>query len=366
MGSCVTLVILGAGCSLNSGYPLANSMFNCLSKFLECSCIGDSTVRLRECVIRTLDLVANLKKQSESVETLDTLARLIHEGKAGGATMTERSRDVVSAKIAVTALFLSLERAAIKKQLPGYRQFLERVFGKKTTGGYKNALGTSNFRILTFNYDRLFELAFRDFFPDFDDTIALYCPDVLNSGLFLVDSENVHIETNKFSFLKLHGSAGLYGFSQSMNPSDKNSGVDHHHSIPDPKKPTIIGDDEFFLPNDPGYGIHAGKAKPVLITFPHEKDHLKEYPANLLPFKVYTPKIWGAAANFASQADEIHLIGYSCPGADAPALVSLFSAAKNTVRYRIQNPAPDEVRQRLYSMLPTNFSGDVFCDATPF
>jgi hypothetical protein len=121
-----------------------------------------------------------------------------------------------------------------------------------------------------------------------------------------------------------------------------------------------------FDPSSGSYGIHAGKPKPVLITFPHEKHHLKEYPANLLSFKVYTPKIWDAAANFASQADEIHLIGYSCPDADAPALRSLFSAAKNTARYRIQNPSPDEVCKRLHSMLPKEFLGEIVCNSTAF
>jgi hypothetical protein len=361
----ITLVILGAGCSFNSGYPVANGMFNCLQSFLDKDCSVDSIVKLRTSVKRTLELVEAFRKQGESVETLDTLARVIHQNGVG-TTMQERNLEVISAKSAVAALFMSLEQGAIEKGLPGYRQFLERVFGKASCGGYRSAIGRSHYRILSFNYDRLFELAFRNFFPDFDGTVALYCPDVLNSGLFLADSAQIKIDVDRFSFLKLHGSVGLYGFSQSMNPSDRSSLVDHNHSIPDPKMPPRINDEEFFLPNDRSYGIHAGKPKPVLITFPHEKEHLKEYPANLLPFKAYTPKIWEAATCFAKQAAEIHLIGYSCPKADTAALVSLFSAARRCTLYYIENPSPDEVCRNLREMLPGHFSGDVVCKITSF
>jgi len=360
-----TLVILGAGCSFNSGYPVARGMFDCLKNFMVSDCAVGSTVKLRASVKRTLELVDAFREQGESVDTLDTLARLIHE-KGVGKTMQERNREVISAKTAVAALFMSLERKAVEKGLPSYRQFLERVFGKAPRGGYRSALGASHYRILSFNYDRLFEMAFRIVFPDFDGTVALYCPDVLNSGLFLADSEHIEIDLDRFSFLKLHGSVGLYGFSQSMNPSDKNSRVDHNHSIPDPVMPPKISDDEFFLPNDRSYGIHAGKPKPVLITFPHEKDHLKAYPANLLPFKAYAPRIWEAATYFASQASEIHLIGYSCPKADAAALVSLFSAARRCTRFYIENPSPKEVCCSLREMLPAHFSGNVVCKVASF
>ncbi len=280
--------------------------------------------------------------------------------------MVEKNRLVSAAKISVAALFLSLECQAIQKGLHGYRQLLIRVFGDNPKIGFPKATELSRHRILTFNYDRLFELAFRQYFTDFDGTEALYCPTVLNSGLFLVDPKQIEINQNKFSFLKLHGSVGLYGFPTGTNPSNKNSTVEHNHSIPDPKAPTPITDDEFFLPNDPGYGIHAGKPKPVLITFPHEKDHLTQYPSNLLPFKHYTPKIWKAAHYFASQAEEIHIVGYSCPAADAKSLKELFAAAKKCRRYLIENPLPGDVVQRLHSLLPENFSGEVVCKIVSF
>lgn len=360
-----TLIILGAGCSLKSGYPLAKDMFPRLAEFRDSS-LGKDAVKLSELVTKTLDLVKRLRKQGESAETLDALARLLHEGKAGGNTMLERNRLVVDAKVSVAALFLFLEREAVRKKLPGYQKLLVRVFGNNPKIGFRKAIELSRHRVLTFNYDRLFELAFRQYFPDFDGTEALYCPTVLNSGLSLQEPEKLEIHRSKFSFLKLHGSAGFYGVSEETDPSKTETRIEHIHNIPDPKTTPPITDDEFFFLNGSADPIHSGKPKPVLITFPHEKDHLKQYTDNLFPFKNYTPAIWDAAHDFASQAQEIQILGYSCSNADAQALKSLFAAAKTCRRYLIENPSPGEVCQRLHSLLPKDFSGEVICKTISF
>jgi hypothetical protein len=117
--------------------------------------LGDDAKRLRALVEKTLALVNRLSAAGESVETLDTLARLLHEGKAGGDTMQERNHNVTDAKLAVTAYFLSLEKAAIQKGLPCYRSLLDRVFGTNSRW-YAKAVEDSQYCVLTFNYDRLF------------------------------------------------------------------------------------------------------------------------------------------------------------------------------------------------------------------
>lgn len=339
-------------------------MFTRLAEFR--SFLGTSAPKLQTLVSTTISLVEKLRAQGEFVDTLDTLARLIHEGKAGGKTKLEQLPPVTAAKISVVALFLFLERKAVQKGLPGYHQLLARIFSDTPKVGFHRAIALSRHRILTFNYDRLFELAFRQYFPDFDGTEALYCPAVLNSGLFLTTPEKLEIDTSKFSFLKLHGSAGLYGISTETNPSKKNILIEHIHDIPNPEIPPSITDAEFFYPNDPSDLTHSGKPKPVLITFPHEKDHLKQYTANLLPFRNYTPKIWDAAHVFASEAQEIQILGYSCSKADEKALKSLFAVAKSCRRYLIENPSPGDVCQRLHSLLPKDFSGEVVCKPISF
>lgn len=76
----------------------------------------------------------------------------------------------------------------------------------------------------------------------------------------------------------------------------------------------------------------------ALIVFPHEKDHLREYPNNRFSYRVYIPEIWAAARHFAAQAQRIEIIGYSCPEPDLPALRSLIEAAVNCERIVVRNP----------------------------
>ncbi|MGO8696345.1 MAG: SIR2 family protein [Limisphaerales bacterium] len=350
------LIILGAGCSVGSGYPIAAKMFEGLAHFGEG--LDDDAKRLRALVEKTLALVNQLRTNGESVETLDTLAKLLHDGKAGGDTMQERNHNVTDAKLAVSAYFLSLERVAIQKSIPGYRSLMDRVFGTNSRW-YTKAIQDSSYCVLTFNYDRLFELAFRQRFSDFDGTVALYSPAALNSGMRPVTPHQAEIEPDKFCFLKLHGSIDLYGFEEYGRP-------ELIQGIPDPAHPQPITDQEFFVPNEPGYGVHAGKGKPALIVFPNEKQHLEQYPGNLLAFREYLPAIWEAAHNAAHRAEEIQIIGNSCPAPDAEALRSLFAAATKCRRYVIENPHPEDVHERLKRLLPPTFTGEVICKSQRF
>src|SRR5437879_3430873 len=110
---------------------------------------------------------------------------------------------------------------------------------------------------------------------------------------------------------------------QGKMPTMRGTFQDDHdyHGIPDPMKAVPITDDEFIFDNR--HGIYSNSPKPSLIVFPHEKDHLKEYPGNILPFRFYIPEIWRAAREFMAKADEVWIIGYSVPEADWPPLEPL-------------------------------------------
>jgi hypothetical protein len=60
--------------------------------------------------------------------------------------------------------------------------------------------------VLTFNYDQAFEIAFLDRFKNADQYL-LYGQMALNSGLNL---NGIGFEPGAFSFLKLHGSVGMW------------------------------------------------------------------------------------------------------------------------------------------------------------
>jgi len=337
------LIILGAGCSV-SRYPLAKDMLTNLKGFGDT--LADNASRLRKLVGQTVDLFERLRAKGTSAQTLDDLARLVHNGQLAdnsvGTNHLQNNRLVEDAKLAVASLFLSREAEAMNDGLAGYRNLINRVFASQFGTDCRAALKNTPYRVLTFNYDRLFELAFRQYFH-YDGTEAFYGPTVLNSGLYQVLPQRVEVDLNRFSFLKLHGSVGIYSYEEA-------GGCDHIHQVPDLVQRTPITDEEFFVPA--GHGIHSNKPKPTLIVFPHEKDFLTDYPGNRFPFRFYIPEVWKAARHFASQAKEIWLVGYSCPEPDFPAWSSLISTAKNCQQVVVWNPSADEICERLKLRLP--------------
>lgn len=332
------LIILGAGCSLKR-YPLARDMLSHLKEFGET--LGNNASRLRKLVSQTVDLFGRLRSKGITVQSLDDLAQRIHNGQLAdndiGANQSQNNQWVEEAKVAIAALFLSKEASAVNDGLAGYRSLMNRIFSSQFGSERRTKLCNTPYRVLSFNYDRLFELAFRQYFH-YDGTEAFYGPTVLNSGLYQVMPQRVEVDLNRFSFLKLHGSVGLYSY----NDVD---GCDHRHLVPDLIQPMPITDEEFFVPD--GHGIHSNKPKPTLIVFPHEKDFLRDHPGNHFPFRFYIPEVWKAARHFASQAKEIWLVGYSCPEPDFPAWSSLITTAINCEQVVVWNPSADEICERL-------------------
>jgi len=306
--------------------------------------IEGSAPKLHKMTQNTLDLFQKLADQGCHAQTIDDVAWLVHQGKIKcnrGTFQDEHDyRLVLEAKTVVTAMFLAKECEPAAKALTAYRNFLRRIF-PNTTHSHR-ALAESPWRVLTFNYDRLFELAFRQHF-DVDMSQTFYGPTILNSGLFLGVPGQVQVDANRFSLLKLHGSVGFYGVQEYGR-------CNHYHMIPDPVNAVPISDEEFIFGN--GHGIYSNRPKPSLIVFPHEKDQLREYPSNTLPFRFYIPEVWRAAREFVSNADEVWIVGYSVPEPDWAPLESLLNAATETCRVIVQNPAAETITGRLRVRLP--------------
>jgi hypothetical protein len=340
----ITLLILGAGCSACYGYPCARDMVSELKTFS--AAVERECPRLHELVVRTIEAFERLQAIGTPALTLDDLAWLVHQGKLGDnrdpAKEAANFRLVEVAKVAVAALFLSKESEASKSGLAGHRALMRRALGSEFGGYYQIAARRTPYRVLTFNYDRLFELAYRQHF-NVDLTQAFYGPTGLNSGVFTVVPKRVEVDLDHFSFLKLHGSVGVYSY-------DNYGQCDHRHSIPDPAQPPPIKDDQFFYRKD--HHLRPGQPNPPLIVFPHEKDFLREYPNSRLSYRVYIPTIWKAAHHFANQASQIEIIGYSCPEPDFPALRLLLEAATQCERIIIKNPHAKTICDRLRVRMP--------------
>ena len=208
------------------GYPIANQMRSHISDFA--TRIELTAPTLHKLVCNTLELFGELAAQGSPAQTLDDLAWLVHQGKtrakAGTFQDEHGHRLVENAKAVVSAMFLARKSSPAAKTLDGYRSFMLRIFPNSTR--CEQALAGSPWRVLTFNYDRQFELAFRQHFT-VDPTKAFYGESLLNSGLYPLAPEKVEINTSRFSLLKLHGSVG---FSSIEEYGECNH---YHNGLPD-------------------------------------------------------------------------------------------------------------------------------------
>jgi hypothetical protein len=355
--------ILGAGCSAERGYPLGTGLATDLEKFLRD--VPDKCPVIKQSVTDTLNLLRGLPR----METLDQLARRIDNElrdwqTAQGvfiADMKELSRrsalankQILAAKIATHAIFLLKEAEARETGLPKYRQFITNVFGGPP---WKNALAETDCHVLTFNYDRLFEIAFLNSFDEFNpERIFLYGEDALNSGYLLHgDCHLARPKPGRFSFLKLHGSAGWW-----VAPK---LGGGRHYCPSVPVKAMSLEQIEKSIPKECGgpFGWEP------LLAFPHERQGSQEYfnargESSGYAWAPYIDAIWQHANSVVSAATEVRVIGYSFNPIDSRYMVNELLSKATCERIVIQNKV--DVRPNLESY--KQLRGRLDFDSTPF
>ena len=354
-----TVFILGAGCSIAYGYPLASGFIDGLRKFLDYIAARADAGDVKSCVERTLRLIESCRahyREGSEITTLDRLTKWIEEQYkvqcigafpreteetewpfSGQRVRTSNDFDLVAhkqvldAKLATSAWFLHLEDEAFTKSLEGYARLLQNIFGTRAD---LVTMGATDARVLTFNYDRLFEVAFLKFFSDGEARHRyLYSTSVLNSGYEEKPSEKLEIETGQFCFLKLHGSVG---WRVSNAPGIRESDDCRRYECCAPVRGAIPVTDSGFI--EP---FGRNRFEPLLI-FPHEKHRGR------LDFLAdpYIDKIWKQAAALMSDAKVVKILGYSFDSMDRRYLINeLFSKAKNCERVLVLDPkAPEIVR----------------------
>lgn len=211
--------ILGAGCSVECGYPLGTGLAAGFEKFLgEIQEFPDEKCgRIKRSLISTLKLL----RETPGVETLDQLAarleRVLNDWKrqrgssVADSEYQERgniaARQILDAKIATSTMFLSREDKARQTGLRSYKSFITQILGGPPWEEARKVDCT----VLTFNFDRLFEIAFAECFPAFDlRNHPLYASDAMNSCLgFNFGKWSLAQPTpGRFCFLKMHDSTG--------------------------------------------------------------------------------------------------------------------------------------------------------------
>ncbi len=344
--------ILGAGCSARYGYPLGGKLTDELRSFLaKVARIPGGCPVIQGAVSKSVGLAARFPEAA----TLDQLVNLCEERFKtfrGGRSIAWETADaehlrftneqILNAKIAMAALFLDKEREARETTLEGYKEsLLPDISGRGPR--WQSAVNDSDCSVLTFNYDRLFEIAFLDLFRDFDpNQYPLYGNWVLNSGFDFTlpwGLKRIEIAPDRFCFLKLHGSAGWWAKRCATNASDKwrDYGPDSPH---DP--PNLLTLDRWLGQNKQPYPWEP------LIAFPHEKQRFTSGHPGDFEQGPYIGKIWKRAAAVLEEATEVTVIGYSFAPIDRTHLVeNLLSRTQKTTRIRIENKDVEAVKRAL-------------------
>jgi hypothetical protein len=192
--------------------------------------------------------------------------------------------------------------------LKGYKELLlPAVFERDKY--WRIAVEGSDCSVLTFNYDRLFEIAFLDYFMDSQGLpeiaqFPLYGKSVLNSGFdsgLCRAGEKTKIMPDHFCFLKLHGSAGWMAKECSGNLGRDEC---RFYSLDSAQCTTDVRQlEKFLVGNKRRY-----KWEP-LIAFPHEKQRFTSvYPGDFVQGP-YIGKVWAHAAEVLRKATEVTVIG---------------------------------------------------------
>jgi len=359
MGRTVEKVfILGAGCSDNCGYPLGKGLVAQLEEFR--SEISGCFPIIEQCVRDTI----NLAKGLPQFDTLDQLTKHLEDDffswreREGSTVWNTASRQreelyekqVLDAKIAVSVMFIAREAQARATGLKSYERFVASIFGGDP---WQEGVRAANCHVLTFNYDRLFEIAFLDHFKTFDTgSASLYGHSALNSGFNRGVNggfDRIEHAAGHLNFLKLHGSAGWWV----KKNSDRSEQRYYWPAVP--TRLTNIQEIEDLLKKHGVYShdtLNRLKALPwePLITFPHEKQRSLKNRQTGFPYDPYIRQIWDHAASLLATATEVRIIGYSFSAIDSRHMVNeLLSKAAQCQQIVVQNPDVSTVKENVAS-----------------
>ena len=334
-----TVYVLGAGCSARYGYPLAASFLPAFESFIRS--LDDKAQKLNRCVDETVALM-----RQANVQTIDELVFRIHNRALDDPKHQSTQaygvglRRILKAKIATAALFLSLEQRAKVETLDSYQRLILKMF--PGSGEWQQRFRNTNCRLLTFNYDRLFEMALLRMFGIDADTQLLYGESILNSGLNHCMGESMGFKDDRFCFLKLHGSVGMRIHEDYGHP--------RYYPYLDGAKPgeMIELNDARFLGKSANPLPQDRDPEPLLV-FPFEKDFVRSGSPNQLAFREYIAAVWQQAEQVVASASEIWFVGYSFTMMNRSAAIGLLAHAKRCRRLVIQN-RPGEA-ERICAML---------------
>ena len=159
----------------------------------------------------------------------------------------------------------------------------------------------------------------------------------------MVYNNRVEFAEDRFSFLKLHGSIGMWA-------QDDYGETRHGYAVPFAERAWKPADDLFFPESADQQRPQHRRAEPLLV-FPHERQKILDQDSGSLS-RLYVQKVWERARELVARAVEITIIGYSFAGIDRQPFLRLLSHAKQCRAIIIQDPNAEEMCLRLAARHP--------------
>jgi hypothetical protein len=330
-GTIVT--VLGAGASRGSGFPLADDFFPRVKAWGDS--LGEDCRQLR----RVIDYVVR-RAQELGCFTPDDLAFRMYQ------TRYSENRNVAGAllyygRIVTDAFFLHIERQVTTSSMQPFKDYWHEVIGPYSHN-WRTGIPRTKHRLVTFNYDRVAELAFCRYFPEIaNNGLDLYGLNMLNTG-FSDWRSGLQFGDKSFCFLKLHGSVGIQlGRNEPLAFFDQHF---FHHAKHLGTDTPVLNDDLYFEPVSNQDDMPRRKFSP-LVAFPVDKQHV-ESGGSEYNFKDYIDAVGAKARQVFTEAERIEIIGYSFRSPDKRWLVSLLQAASQARKFII-NPHARSICQDL-------------------
>jgi hypothetical protein len=330
--------VLGAGCSASYGYPLAKDFLGELRRYGGAVSSRPNAERLRNSVWGTVALM-----EKHHTPTIDRLTRRLYLERDRGASGSSEAQirenlvsyrdQVLDAKIVTVAMFLDREANARTTGLLGYEDFLGAAFeGNRDPA----ALKTTPARVLSFNYDRLFEMALADYFG-LGSSLDLYAEGVRNPGASRLSAED------GFRFLKLHGTVGM---RVTLKPTGPN--YDVYTML---ENASLVIDDDLFWRPGSKTAVNRGEHGDPLIVFPHEKEIMRERETSHV-CATYLDDTWREAEKLVQETKQIWVVGYSFDPNDRKSMMDLLRRKTPTCDIIVQNPVAEAICNELRLRYP--------------
>jgi hypothetical protein len=325
------ITVLGAGASVGCGYPLADDFFACVKAFGES--VSEKCPRLSQ----VIDYVVAKAEELDCL-TPDDLALQMYQTRFG-ENRDEAINVLYYARIVTDAFFLATERQVSASAVRAYKDYWHEVLGNYSQT-WRSGFPNTKHRLVTFNYDRLAELAFVRHFPEIaNNGLDLYGPRMLNTG-FSGWRSALKFEDG-FCYLKLHGSVGVTPIGRNEVAAAFGDRF-MHYAAALPNTKLEITDDLYFEAG--GDGLPKRKLTP-LVAFPIDKQHV-ESGGEEYNFKDYIDAVGTKAREIFRKAARIEIIGYSFRAPDKKWLVSLLQGAPEA-RKLVINPHAKRICEEL-------------------